>query len=124
MAEQQHQAGKLDVGALIHSSGGVLCLVLGGLMYLDGFAWAVHAFSAMMLLTFVSALIISINTDSWVAGHYLAMSPVVGVVLGYADFDWGFTVAYLLIWAAFLHFLWRGYQAVQAAKRESGTRRV
>ena len=119
MAEEQKQGGKLDLGAVIHSSGGVLCLVLGGLMYLDGFAWAVHAFSAMMLLTFVSALLISIGANSWVTGHYLAMTPVAGVILGYADFDWGFTVAYVLIWAAFLHFVWRGYQAVQAAKGAS-----
>ncbi len=117
MAEGQDDTGKLDLGAVIHSSAGVLCLVLGGLMYVDGLAWAVHAFAAMMMLTFVSALIISISTNSWVTGHYLAMTPVLGVILGYADFDWGFTLAYVLIWAAFLHFLWRGYQAVQAAKR-------
>jgi hypothetical protein len=117
VAEKQDAAGKLDLGAVIHSSAGVLCLVLGGLMYLDGFAWAVHAFSAMMMLTFVSALIISISTNSWVTGHYLAMTPVVGVILGYASFDWGFTVAYVLIWTAFVHFLWRGYQGVQAAKK-------
>ncbi len=119
MAEERKQRGKLDLGALIHSSAGVLCLALGGLMYLDGLTWAVHAFAAMMLLTFVSALLISISTDSWVTGHYLAMTPVVGVVFGYAGFDWGFTAAYLLIWTAFLHFLWRGYQAMQAAKKAS-----
>jgi len=35
---------------------------------------------------------------------------VVGVALGYAGWSLGFNLAYLLIWAAFLHFLWRGYQ--------------
>ena len=95
---------------VIHSCAGVFCLVLRALMFVDGYDWARDGFSAMMLLTFVSALVISVVTKSWVTGHYLAMLPVVGVALGYAGWSLGFNLAYLLIWAAFLHFLWRGYQ--------------
>jgi len=99
---------------VIHAVAGVVCLVLGALMFVEGYLWATHAFSAMMLLSFVSALVISILTKSWVTGHYLAMLPVIGVVIGYAGVTWGHSVAYALIWAAFLHFLWRGYQQSQA----------
>ncbi len=79
-------------------------------MFMDGYSWAREAFSAMMLLTFVSAVVISITTQSWVTGHYLAMLPVIGVALGYGGVAWGFSLAYGLIWTAFIHFLWRGYQ--------------
>lgn len=95
---------------VIHSSAGVLCLLLGALMFANGFDWALHAFSGMMILSFASALLISIKTHSWVTGHYLAMLPVIGIGLGYAGFGWGFALSYLLIWVAFLHFIWRGYQ--------------
>lgn len=116
MAEAGTKEGiRWDV--VIHSSAGVLSLVLGALMFLDGFPWSVHAFSAMMILAFVSAIIISIVTDSWVPGHFIAMSPVIGVGLGYMGYDWGFTLAYVLIWFAFIHFLWRGYQLQQQAKK-------
>ena len=95
---------------IIHSSAGVLCLLLGALMFADKFSWALHAFSGMMFLSFASALLISIKTNSWVTGHYLAMLPAIGVALGYGGFDWGFTLSYALIWVAFVHFIWRGYQ--------------
>jgi hypothetical protein len=38
----------------------------------------------------------------------LAMAPIIGIALGYLGFEWGFALAYALIWAAFLHFVWRG----------------
>ena len=83
-------------------------------MFADDFGWALHAFSGMMLLSFASALAISVATRSWVTGHYLAMLPVIGIALGYADFDWGFALSYALIWLAFIHFIWRGYQLSKA----------
>ena len=103
--------------AIIHSSAGVLSLIFGALMFFDGFSWSVHAFSAMMLLSFVSALIISFLTSSWVQGHFLAMLPVVGIALGYSGYHWGFALAYVLIWAAFLHFLWRGYESSVSSRK-------
>ena len=93
---------------IIHSTTGVLCLIIGGFMVFSGSTWATHTFSALMLLSFVSALVISATTHSWVRGHFLAMAPVVGIALGYLGFEWGFALAYGLIWAAFLHFVWRG----------------
>ena len=66
----------------IHATAGILALVLGGLMY--WYAWALHAFAALMIVSAVSAVIISWRTDSWVTGHYLAMAPVLGVIGGYA----------------------------------------
>ena len=93
---------------IIHSTTGVLCLIIGGFMVFSGSAWATHTFSALMLLSFVSALVISATTHSWVRGHFLAMAPVVGIALGYLGVEWGFVLAYGLIWAAFLHFVWRG----------------
>jgi hypothetical protein len=105
--------------AVIHSSAGVLSLIFGTLMFFDGFPWSVHAFSAMMLLSFVSALIISFLTSSWVQGHFLAMLPVVGIALGYRGYEWGFALAYILIWAAFLHFLWRAYESAARSSKAS-----
>ena len=98
---------------IIHSAAGILCLILGALMFADQFGWALHAFSGMMILSFASALVISIKTQSWVTGHYLAMLPVIGIAVGYAGFDWGFGLSYALIWLAFIHFIWRGYQLGQ-----------
>ena len=93
---------------IIHSTTGIACLVIGAFMVITGAAWSTHTFSALMLLSFVSALIISATTHSWVRGHFLAMAPVIGIALGYLGFEWGFALAYALIWAAFLHFVWRG----------------
>lgn len=93
---------------IIHSTTGITCLVIGAFMVITGAAWSTHTFSALMLLSFVSALIISATTHSWVRGHFLAMAPVIGIALGYLGFEWGFALAYALIWTAFLHFVWRG----------------
>ena len=111
LTKSQIRENTIAWDAIIHSSAGVLSLIFGAPMFFDGFSWSVHAFSAMMLLSFVSALIISFLTSSWVQDHFLAMLPVGGVALGYSGYEWGFALAYVLIWAAFLHFLWRGYES-------------
>lgn len=101
MAEKE-----VDVGAVIHATAGILALVLGGLMYF--YAWAEPVFSSLMLLSAVSAIIISWRMDAWVPGHWLAMLPVIGVGVGYLYSQWGFTLAYICLWIAFTHFVVRG----------------
>lgn len=99
----------MDVGAAVHAGAGILALVMGGLMY--AYTWAQPVFSALMLLSAVSAIVISWRLDAWVPGHWLAMLPVIGVGIGYFIADWGFTLAYLCLWIAFAHFVLRGIQA-------------
>ena len=94
---------------IIHSSAGVLALVLGGLMLAEWAPWVTHAFSLLMVISFVSAVVISWWTTSWVRGHFLAMTPVFGIVLGYAGYPIGFALAYALLWLAFAHFIYRGF---------------
>ncbi len=105
-SNQSQNALPWDV--IIHSTAGIACLVIGAFMVVTTSAWSTHTFSALMLLSCVSALVISATTHSWVRGHFLAMAPVVGIALGYLGVEWGFVLAYGLIWAAFLHFVWRG----------------
>jgi hypothetical protein len=120
LSESQRKTPTIGWDVIVHSCAGVLCLVLGAFMFFDGFSWAVHGFSAMMSLSFGSALLISVLTHSWVRGHFLAMFPVIGVALGYWGYEWGFSLAYVLIWIAFLHFVWRGYQQGAASTTEPG----
>ena len=94
---------------IVHSSAGVLALVLGGLMLADGTPWLAHVFSLLMVITFVSAVVISWWTASWVRGHFLAMTPVLGIGLGYAGYPIGFVFAYGLLCLAFAHFVYRGF---------------
>ena len=61
---------------IIHSSAGILSLVLGAMMVLNVFPWATDAFSIMMVIAFVSSVLISWWTSSWVRGHFLAMAPL------------------------------------------------
>jgi len=105
---------KLDVGALIHSSAGIISLLMGGLMYV--YAWALPVFSGLMILSAVSAIAISWRSDAWVPGHWLAMLPVAGIAIGYFLADWGYTLAYICLWIAFTHFVIRGVQAMRADK--------
>ena len=100
---------KIDVGALIHASAGMIALVVGGLMYI--YAWATPVFAGLMLLSAVSAILISWRMDAWVPGHWLAMLPVLGVAIGYLYAKWGFTLAYVCLWVAFMHFIIRGLQS-------------
>ena len=94
---------------IVHSSAGVLALLLGGLMLADGTPWLAHVFSLLMVITFVSAVVISWWTASWVRGHFLAMTPVLGIGLGYAGYPIGFVLAYGLLCLAFAHFVYRGF---------------
>jgi len=94
---------------IIHSSAGVLALVLGGLMLAEWPPWATHAFSLLMVISFVSAVVISWWTTSWVRGHFLAMTPVFGIVLGYAGYPIGFALPNGLLSLAFPHFIYRGF---------------
>ena len=94
---------------IIHSSAGILSLVLGAMMVLDVFPWATDAFSIMMVIAFVSSVLISWWTSSWVRGHFLAMALIIGIALGYLGVLFGFEVAYGLLCLAFAHFIYRGF---------------
>jgi uncharacterized membrane protein HdeD (DUF308 family) len=100
--------------AIIHASAGILALVAGGLMY--SYTWALVLFSGLMILSGVSAIIISWRDDAWVPGHFLAMLPVIGVVCGLLAVPYAFTFAYVCLWLAFIHFVYRGYIKIQEAK--------
>jgi dipeptide/tripeptide permease len=41
------------------------------------------------------------------------MVPVTGVVAGYWGWEWGFTLAYVALWLAFIHFVIRGLQSLR-----------
>jgi hypothetical protein len=114
---EQPQESTVDIGALIHSSAGIIALVLGGLMY--AYSWALPLFASLMILSAVSAIWISWSQDAWVPGHWLAMLPIIGIGLGYFVAPWGYTLAYICLWIAFAHFIIRGVQQVRA-QRQSG----
>ena len=57
--------------------------------------------------------------DAWVPGHWLAMLPVVGIGIGYFVAPWGYTLAYICLWLAFIHFVVRGVQQMRAARPEA-----
>ena len=104
--------GGIDVGALTHAIAGISALVLGGLMYSR--PWAQDVFSILMIIAAVSAVYFSGKHSAWVTGHWLAMVPVTGVVLGYLGWQSGFTLAYVTLWIAFIHFVLRGVQSLRA----------
>ena len=105
---------KLDAGAIIHSSAGIISLVAGALMYF--YDWALPVFAGLMILSAVSAVAISWRSDAWVPGHWLAMLPVAGIAIGYYLADWGYTLAYICLWIAFIHFVVRGVQKVREGR--------
>ena len=109
---------KWDIGALIHAASGVSAIVLGGLMYSK--AWAQGLFSLLMGIAAVSAIYFSWKHDAWVRGHWLAMVPVMGVILGYVGWPPGFTLAYVALWLAFIHFVVRGIQSRRSSNAPSG----
>jgi len=110
-----HDGGStLDIGAVIHSGAGIIALVLGGLMYV--YDWAVPLFSGLMVLSAVSAIWISAAHNSWVLGHWLAILPVIGIGIGYLGVAWGFTLAYVCPWIAFIHFVERGIKHMGEAR--------
>lgn len=104
----------LDIGALIHTTAGITALVLGALMYF--YDWALPLFSGLMLLSAVSAILISWRQDAWVPGHWLAMLPIIGIGIGYFVAWWGYTLAYTLLWIAFVHFIIRGIQQMRSQR--------
>ena len=104
----------IDVGALAHAIAGIAAVVLGGLMYTR--PWAQGLFAILMLVAAVSAVYFSSRHSAWVPGHWLAMVPVTGVVLGYLGWQWGFTLAYVTLWIAFIHFVIRGVQSLRASE--------
>jgi hypothetical protein len=69
-----------------------------------------------MIVAAVSAVYFSWKHSAWVMGHWLAMVPVTGVVLGYLGWQWGFTLAYVALWVAFIHFVIRGVQSLRASE--------
>lgn len=103
---------RLDLGAIIHSGAGIVALLLGGLMYF--YSWALLLFAGLMILSAISAVWISWAQNAWVPGHWLAMLPIIGVLMGYLVAPWGFTVAYVCLWIAFIHFIIRGVQKMRA----------
>ena len=76
--------------------------------------WAQDVFSILMIVAAVSAVYFSWNHSAWVTGHWLAMVPVTGVILGYLGWQWGFTLAYATLWVAFIHFVIRGVQSLRS----------
>lgn len=102
----------IDFGALAHALAGILALVLGGLMYTK--PWAQDAFSLLMAVSAASAIYFSWKHSAWVMGHWLAMVPVTGVILGYLGWQWGYTLAYAALSIAFAHFVIRGIRAMRA----------
>jgi len=110
----EKHAEAMDAGAIIHASAGIISLVMGGLMFV--YAWALPIFAGLMILSTVSAFIISWRSDAWVPGHWLAMLPVIGILLGYFVAPWGYTLAYVCLWIAFIHFVIRGIQKTREAK--------
>ena len=102
----------IDFGALAHAIAGISAVVLGGLMYTR--PWAQDVFSILMIVAAVSAVYFSYKHSAWVMGHWLAMVPVTGVILGYVGWQWGFTFAYVTLWIAFIHFVIRGVQSLRA----------
>jgi len=111
--ENSQSSDGVDIGGLIHGITGVVALVAGGLMY--SYEWALVAFSMLMMVSAVSAILISWEKDAWVPGHWLAMLPVVGVIGGIVGIQYAFTFAYVCLWIAFGHFVIRGIQGMKAA---------
>jgi len=104
--------GGIDFGALAHAIAGISAVTLGGLMYT--LPWAQDVFSILMIAAAISAVYFSWKHSAWVTGHWLAMVPVTGVILGYMGWQWGFTLAYVTLWIAFIHFIIRGVQSLRA----------
>ncbi len=76
---------------------------LGGLMYTQ--PWAQDVFSIRMIVAAVNAVYFSWKHSARVTGHWLAMVPVTGVILGFMGWLWGYTLAYVTLWIAFIHFV-------------------
>ena len=89
----------------------MVALVAGALMGQSSLA--LWLFSALMLISAISALWISWRQNAWVTGHWLAMLPIIGIGVGTFIDPTGFTAAYIMLWIAFLHFIYRGWQSTR-----------
>ena len=78
--------GGIDFGALAHAIVGISAVVLGRLMYTR--PWAQDIFSILMIVAAVSAVYFTWKHSAWVTGHWLAMVPVTGVILGLMGWQW------------------------------------
>ena len=115
MSEASPEApGGIDWGAFAHALAGISAVILGGLMYTR--PWAQDVFALLMIVAAVSAVYFSWKHAAWVTGHWLAMVPVTGVAAGYLGWQWGFTLAYVTLWLAFIHFVIRGLQSLRGEK--------
>ena len=65
------------------------------------------------LISAISAFWISWRQNAWVTGHWLAMLPIIGIGVGTFIDPTGFTAAYIMLWIAFLHFIYRGWQSTR-----------
>ena len=104
--------GGIDSGALGHAIAGISAVVLGSLMYTQ--PWAQDVFSIRMIVAAVNAVYFSWNHSARVTGHWLAMVPVTGVILGFMGWLWGYTLAYVTLWIAIIHYVSRGVQLLRA----------
>ena len=105
---QNGNTKSLDLGAMIHAVAGLIALVAGGLMYQS--TVMLYVFAGLMVLSALSSVVISWQHHAWVTGHWLAMIPIIGVIIGFSVDVRGFTLAYITLWIAFIHFVYRGIQ--------------
>ena len=110
--EPEKPASGIDWGAVTHAVAGLSAVIVGGLMYVV--PWAQSVFSVLMVVAAIAAIYFSWKHSAWVTGHWFAMLPVIGVVLGYLGWQWGFSLAYVTLWLAFVHFIIRGLQSLRA----------
>ena len=104
--------GGIDFGVLAHAFAGISAVVLGRLMYTRPSAQ--NVFSILMIAAAVSAVYFSWKHSAWVTGHWLAMVPVTGVILSFMGWLWGYTLAYVTLWIAIIHYVSRGVQLLRA----------
>jgi len=74
-------ANRIGWDVITHSGAGLIALVAGGLMGVSNVARGI--FCVLMVVSAVSAVLISWRHDAWVAGHWLAMLPVIGIGVGF-----------------------------------------
>ena len=110
--EPERPASGIDWGAVTHAIAGLSAVIVGALMYVK--PWAQDVFSVLMVVAAIAAIYFSWKHSAWVTGHGFAMLPVIGVVLVYLGWQWGFSLAYVTLWLAFVHFIIRGLQSLRA----------
>ena len=104
--------GGVDSGTLAHWLAGISAVVLSGLMYTR--PREQDLFSILVIAAAVSAMYFTWKHSAWVTVHWLAMVPVTGVILGFMGWLWGYTLAYVTLWIAFIHSVVGGDQSLRA----------